>query len=89
MGGGSIGFVTRDLEDIMKPNIDRKGRIARAISGTLCIAAGIAFWWFGWPESPTWRWVLAIVCTLAGAFQLFEARRGWCVARACGIRTPM
>lgn len=73
----------------MKPNIELKGRVARGITGTLCIVAGVAFWWIGWPESTAWRWGLSILGVLAGGFQLFEARKGWCVARACGLKTPM
>ncbi len=73
----------------MKPNIELKGRVARGITGTLCIVAGVACWWIGWPESTTWRWGLSILGVLAGGFQLFEARKGWCVARACGLKTPM
>jgi hypothetical protein len=26
---------------------------------------------------------------LAGIFMIFEAARGWCLARACGLKTPM
>ncbi len=73
----------------MKPNIDRKGRIARAISGTLCVLLGLALWWWSWPASTTARVVLIVAALAFGVFQWFEARRGWCVARACGIRTPM
>lgn len=39
--------------------------------------------------SGRWRWIAVAVLTLMGLFQLFEARRGWCVVRACGIRTPL
>jgi hypothetical protein len=73
----------------MKPNIDRKGRVARAISGVLCIAVGVVLWWITWPESTTYRWIVSILAIAIGVFQLFEAKRGWCVARACGLKTPM
>lgn len=73
----------------MKKNIDRRGRIARGITGTLCIAAGIAVWRLGWPDSTLWRCLLAIGSVAAGLFQLFEACCAWCVMRACGFRTPM
>lgn len=73
----------------MKPNIDRKGRIARAITGSMCCAGGIAIWVFDWPTSGTLRWVISVAALAAGAFQLFEAKRSWCVMRACGFRTPM
>jgi hypothetical protein len=70
-------------------NIDNAGRLARAISGVLTIGVGILFLVFGWPHSEAGRWTLAVVAFAAGGFQLFEAARGWCVMRACGIKTPM
>ncbi len=73
----------------MKPNIDRKGRIARAISGLLFILFGLGIWYFSWPDSITFRWILSLVIIASGVFQLFEARKSWCVMRACGLKTPM
>ena len=73
----------------MTPNIGKAGRIARAITGLLCIGFGGGIWLLGWPEAAGYRWVLSGACVAAGAFQLFEARRGWCVVRACGLKTPM
>ena len=73
----------------MKKNIDRPGRIARGITGTMCIGAGVAMWQLGWPESATWRFVLAIGSVAVGLFQMFEACCAWCVMRAMGFRTPM
>ncbi|MBI5395399.1 MAG: DUF2892 domain-containing protein [Verrucomicrobia bacterium] len=63
-------------------NIDRRGRVARGISGMVCVAAGAGCGWQGW-------WVAAVALAAAGAFQFFEARKGWCAVRALGIRTPM
>lgn len=62
------------------PNISAPGRIARG----LCGVASIAVAWF-------YREHLAVGVALAlsGGFMLFEAARGWCVARACGLKTPM
>ena len=73
----------------MTPNIKRNGRIARAITGLLTIGAGVAFWAVSWPESLVGRWVLIVICMMVGLFQLYEAKRGWCIARACGMKTPM
>ena len=73
----------------MRPNIERNGRIARAVSGSLCIALGIVCWVIGWPEAVGYRWILIPTALAAGVFQLFEAKNSWCVARACGIKTPM
>ncbi|MEK7730218.1 MAG: YgaP-like transmembrane domain [Planctomycetota bacterium] len=73
----------------MCPNIDRKGRIARAITGSLCIAFGVVCWVAGWPEAAGYRWIIILPALAAGGFQLFEARNSWCVMRACGIKTPV
>jgi len=73
----------------VRPNIDRKGRIARTVTGLLCIAFGVVCWLIGWPETSGYRWIIVAFALTAGGFQLFEARNSWCVMRACGIRTPM
>jgi hypothetical protein len=33
-----------------------------------------------------WPW-LAVLLAMAGVFGLFEALRGWCLMRACGVKT--
>lgn len=73
----------------MTPNIDRRGRIVRAISGVIFLAAGVLLWFLDWPHGTVLRWLLRIGLPLIGAVQLFEARRGWCAARACGVKTPL
>lgn len=74
---------------MLTPNIDRRGRIARAISGALCLAAAVAMLVFAWPASGAVRWPVALLLAVFGGFQLFEARKSWCVMRACGFKTPM
>ncbi len=62
-------------------NIDRSGRIVR---GT--IAAGLFIGaWFAFGVSL----LLGIVLTVWALFTLFEALRGWCIVRACGIKTKL
>lgn len=63
------------------PNIGRTGRILRAIFGVACIVAGLAL-----SDCSPW---LCFALVGAGVFGLFEAARGWCLARACGIRTKL
>lgn len=63
-------------------NIDKKGRVARAISGVLTLAVAVPCWVYLDP-------LLAVLFVLAGLFQLFEAAKGWCVMRAMGFRTRM
>jgi Inner membrane protein YgaP-like, transmembrane domain len=64
-----------------KSNIDRRGRLVRAGIGLVCLTAGLILLsyisWFG------------IILMASGVFALFEAARGWCVARACGIKTKV
>ena len=62
-----------------RPNIDSKGRVLRAL-GALGLGLG-AF--FVWPHSHGAGLALAV----SSAFVAFEAARGWCVARACGVKT--
>jgi hypothetical protein len=61
-------------------NIDRTGRLLRAASGLLCLAAAVACWWFGRKAAGGALVALAL-------FQFFEAAKGWCVMRAMGFRT--
>lgn len=73
----------------MEPNIDRNGRVARAISGLVCIVIGILVAVFALEDAPVWRWSVSILLILFGLFQLFEAQKCWCVMRAMGFKTPM
>jgi hypothetical protein len=49
--------------------------------GTVCLIAGIVL--------VDHSLALGLVFVVAGLLAIFEAVRGWCVARACGIRTKM
>ena len=69
------------MSRFFKPNLDRHGRMARGVIGSLCLIAGIIavdfVLWFG------------LVLVTAGLFAIFEALSKWCVLRACGIRTKL
>ena len=65
------------------PNIDATGRRMRAALGLLLLAGSAAGWWAGLP------FLLNLALLSGGLFALFEASRGWCVARACGIKTSV
>ena len=65
---------------LFAPNISGRGRVFRGVCGLVLVAAGIIL------VLRTNRW-LGVVVVLAGGFVLFEAVRGWCVMRACGIKT--
>jgi hypothetical protein len=67
------------MKKFFAANIGRKGRVIRAVIA-LCyfVAAGFAF------RVALW---LGILLCVAGVFTAIEALRGWCVMRACGIKT--
>ena len=67
------------MTEFFRTNIDRRGRIVRVIWGVLTTGGGIVLLWVN-----SWA---AIVLIAAGIFSFFEAARGWCVMRACGIKT--
>jgi len=61
------------------PNIDRTGRILRAAWGVLLLVGAFFARRYSW-------WACAILVAFA-LFTFYEATRGWCIARACGIKT--
>ena len=63
----------------LRPNIDSKGRLIRA-AGALAMGVGAPI---TWPHSRA----AGIALAASSAFVAFEAARGWCVARACGVKT--
>jgi len=65
----------------LAPNITRSGRILRAVIATALLIGGIiAITQLAW---------LGVVLFVISAFVFFEAARGWCVMRACGIKTRL
>ncbi|HLX94268.1 MAG TPA: YgaP-like transmembrane domain [Verrucomicrobiae bacterium] len=61
------------------PNLSHHGRMARGVIGALCLIAGIIV------AGDYTLWGLILV--VAGLFAIFESIRGWCLLRACGIKT--
>ena len=65
------------------PNLEARGRLARAIIGTLLLLGALLTYFLNGSA-------FAAVClAIGGAFCLFEAARGWCAFRACGLKTPL
>jgi len=69
------------MKRFFSPNINHRGRIARGVIGSLCLIAGIII--------VDYNLGIGLVFVVAGLFAMFEAVRGWCVARACGIKTKI
>jgi len=53
--------------------------MARGVIGALCLVAGIII------AGDYSLWGLVFVA--GGLFAIFESIRGWCLVRACGIKT--
>lgn len=69
------------MSNFFRPNLKRPGRIARGVIGTVCLMAGIIT-----VDFVLW---LGLIFVAAGLFAIYEALSGWCLARACGIRTKI
>lgn len=69
------------MSRFFQPNIKRQGRIARGVIGSLCLIAGIIL-----VDYNLW---LGLVFVAAGLFAIYEALAGWCLARACGVKTKI
>ncbi len=69
------------MSNFFRPNIGRQGRIARGVIGTLCLITGII--------TVDFKLWLGLIFVVAGLFAIYEALRGWCLARACGVKTKI
>ena len=67
------------MSGFFNQNIGYQGRLVRGVLGSVLFILGVAL-----ASAPTWT---RLVLIGAGAFAVFEAVRGWCLVRACGIRT--
>jgi hypothetical protein len=64
---------------LLRKNIGSGGRLIRA-GGAVALGLAAAF---TWAHSHT----TAVVLGAVAAFVAFEAGRGWCALRACGVKT--
>jgi hypothetical protein len=67
------------MKKFFAANIDGRGRLIRAALGAALVIGGVV-------GGRANLWV-AIALIISGGFCWFEAVRGWCVMRACGVRT--
>lgn len=67
------------MKKFFAANIDGRGRLIRGMLGTALVVGGVVLC--------KYNLAAAIALIISGGFCLFEAVRGWCVMRACGVRT--
>ncbi len=69
------------MKSIFSRNIDNKGRLVRGLAAlALLVGAVFSFTVSVW---------LGVALLASGLFIAFEALRGWCALRACGIKTKL
>jgi cytochrome c biogenesis factor len=73
----------------MTPNLDRYGRMVRAVCGALLVGVGVGQAFFFARPWRIFHWMALLIPVALGAFMLYEARKGWCALRACGLKTPL
>jgi hypothetical protein len=74
----------------MQCNIDARGKVYRLKMGIASLLLAVIIGtliYFDILESTNWWYILSAI-TFGGAFAIFEARAGWCIIRASGIKTP-
>lgn len=63
-------------------NITGTGRLVRILCGIILLAAAVVLYL---EKVEIWPWVLGG----CGVFAIFEGVRGWCLLRACRMKTPV
>tara|TARA_Y100001954_G_scaffold85117_1_gene93346 strand:+ start:339 stop:566 length:228 start_codon:yes stop_codon:yes gene_type:complete len=75
----------------MECNISHKGRLARLYTGIVAIVFGLVLALLTTLSvlPTTLGWIVVAGSIFGGAFAIFEARKGWCIVRAIGFKTPL
>ncbi len=69
------------MKKFFSPNLTSAGRWMRAAIGLALLIGGVIA-----VQQLVW---LGVVLFLSAGFVLFEAARGWCFLRACGLKTKL
>ncbi|MCU0771565.1 MAG: DUF2892 domain-containing protein [Verrucomicrobia bacterium] len=69
------------MSKFFAPNLETRGRIVRGVAAILLLLGAL--------YALTEAWWLGLILLVCGGFTLFEAVRGWCVVRACGVKTRL
>jgi hypothetical protein len=67
------------MSKLFPPNINGTGRVIRGTIALVFVAAGIFL--------SDVHWGIRSGFIISGVFVGFEALRGWCFLRACGVKT--
>lgn len=67
------------MKKLFRPNITSTGRLLRGLIALALLLAGIF--------ASDAHWTIRVIFFVSATFVAFEALRGWCALRACGVRT--
>lgn len=75
----------------MQCNIDARGKAVRLVWGLINLVGGLILLGLFAAGMLTghWAWMLGAFMIAGGALGIYEARKGWCIVRAMGIKTPI
>ena len=84
-----LSYLRQDMNRVC--NIDSKGKVVRFITGIVAVFSGLVMALMITQNVLPLEiyWVPVIGSIIGGAFSIWEARAGWCVVRAMGIKTPI
>ena len=84
-------YFKADTPAMPECNLDAKGKAARFVGGiaSLLGAVVLGILLLTGTLELSFGWYAVGGAVFGGAFALYEARSGWCVVRALGIKTPL
>ena len=76
---------------MLECNLDAKGKAARLLGGIASIVGALILAALLATDTIAFGlgWYAVGGAIFGGAFAIFEARAGWCIVRAIGIKTPL
>jgi hypothetical protein len=74
-------FQSAFMKKFLAPNLQSEGRSARKLTALVFLVAAVV--------SVSFSRRLSLLLFVSALFTFFEAMRGWCVLRACGIETKV
>lgn len=76
---------------MLECNLDAKGKAARLLGGLASILGALVLAALLATDTIAFGlgWYAVAGAVFGGAFAIFEARAGWCIVRAIGIKTPL
>ena len=87
----AVDILLKQRWAMLECNLDAKGKAARLLGGIATILGALVLAGLLATDTVVFGlgWYAVGGAFLGGAFAIFEARAGWCIVRAIGIKTPL